>query len=73
MNERIRDLYEQACDIERENELATKPYKDRVVITFAELIARECMEICRSEDWEDQQGWGKLYAHKIKKHFGVEE
>ena len=40
MNEHIRDLYEQACDIERENELATKPYKDRVVIKFAELIVR---------------------------------
>ena len=40
---------------------------------FAELIVRECVEICRSEDWEDQQGWGKLYAHNIRKHFGVEE
>lgn len=39
---------------------------------FAELIVRECIEICLSDDWEDQQGWGKLYAHKIKKTFNKE-
>lgn len=38
---------------------------------FAQLIIRECVDICRSEDWEDQQGWGKMYAHKIQKQFGI--
>lgn len=46
-------------------------YDREAILKFAELIVRECMEICRSEDWEDQQGWGKLYAHNIKKHFGI--
>ena len=40
---------------------------------FVQLLVRECVEICRSEDWEDQQGWGKLYAHKIKKQLVDEE
>jgi len=38
---------------------------------FAMLILKECIDICRSEDWEDQQGWGKMYAHKIQKQFGI--
>ena len=38
---------------------------------FAQLILKECIDICRSEDWEDQQGWGKMYAHKIQKQFGI--
>lgn len=38
---------------------------------FALLILKECIDICRSEDWEDQQGWGKMYAHKIQKQFGI--
>lgn len=73
MNERIRDLYEQACDIERENELAIKPYKDRVVITFAELIIKECAGIADTE--YNVPGCGyitKTKGMRIKEHFGVE-
>ena len=67
MNHRIRELAEQAGwmmgdDVEGFNTRLEK---------FAELILKECIDICRSEDWEDQQGWGKMYAHKIQKQFGI--
>jgi hypothetical protein len=67
MNERIIELAEQSGLEYNFDPMLWLKYEK-----FAELIVRECFEICRSEDWEDQQGWGKLYAHKIKKHFGVE-
>ena len=80
MNEHIRDLYEQACDIERENELATKPYKDRVVIKFAELIVRECIGCCESvisdpvpESVDTWLNGGSQCIQEIKEHFGVKE
>ena len=67
MNHRIRELAEQAGwmmgdDVEGFNTRLEK---------FAELILKECIDICRSEDWEDQRGWGKMYAHKIQKQFGI--
>jgi len=70
MNERIIDLYEQACNIERENEIATKPYKDRVVITFAELIVRECGIV--ADHWvNDEDNGTNLVSERLKQHFGV--
>ncbi len=72
MNERTEALAKQAA--EYAIEFATQDqelYIPKLMEKFAELIVRECVEICSSEDWEDQQGWGKLYAHKIKKHFEV--
>lgn len=80
MNERVIDLYEQACDIERENELATKPYKDRVVIKFAELVIRECISTIENaengyQDYRDQieDGMRNHCISLIKNKFGVEE
>ena len=76
MNERIRELAEQATiKSVSENFTGEKleiitPSKEWTV-KFAELIVRECMDICLSDDWEDQQGWGKMYAHKIKLQLGV--
>lgn len=64
MNERIREIAQQCWNFR----VGGSQFDQEM---FAELIIRECIEICRSDDWEDQQGWGKLYAHKIKKHFGV--
>ena len=71
MNERIRELIKQATHVEEPDGLFLREVFDQA--KFAELIVRECVEICRSEDWEDQQGWGKLYAHNIKKHFGIQQ
>ena len=65
MNERIVDLYEQASSIASEEENSTKSYKDRVMIKFAELIVRECAELCDINDKEQ----GDI----LREHFGVEE
>jgi len=72
MNKRIRELAEQAMEL-------VDPYapegdfgsSELNAEKFALLILKECIDICRSEDWEDQQGWGKMYAHKIQKQFGI--
>jgi len=70
MNERIQELVKQSgaeWDDKYHWYVGNETMKK-----FAELIVRECIDICRSDDWEDQRGWGKMYAHKIKKHFEVE-
>ena len=78
MNERIRELSEQALEIVsnkrllKDGQLERTWNPDDYDQVFAKLLVGECVDICRSDDWEDQQGWGKLYAHKIQKHFGVE-
>lgn len=71
MNERISDLYEQACDIERENEIATKPYKDRVVIKFAELIVTECANEILKWKSEPFPFDPEFAAKLVKEHFGI--
>ena len=78
MNERIVDLYEQASLFASEEENPTKSYKDRVMIKFAELIVKECMQACINEGKTfavESAGEysSNLYATAIKKHFGVEE
>jgi len=69
MNERIRELAEQAG-------LPTADYYVQAVIgprdiqKFAELIVRECMQVAN----EYQNRGGNCYVdNMIAKHFGVEE
>ena len=84
MNERIKELYEQA------HVIYEIPYESSVVDStivsthkhrqfdpekFAELIVRECMEQCAytpdsGEDWDKGVKWA---YNQIKEHFGVEE
>jgi len=72
MNDKLEDLlYEsgltaQGCWDEFDD------YAKQGIERFAELIVRECVQICQNNDWEDQQGWGNHYAKNIKKKFGVE-
>ena len=63
MNERIRELAEQA-------ELnATLLFNKDKLEKFAELIVAEMLQTC-----EDHPGWsGRMIGEEIKKHFGVEE
>ena len=73
MNERIRELAEQA------REFATTRHpisnitlifdKDKFEEKFAKLIVRECAEICYNRDYTD----GSRYGDDICEHFGVEE
>jgi len=78
MNERIKELLKQATK-------EVDPY-DRVWVfskvdqaKFAELIVKECMEVCKKQEYdywrssEDQDFTPIDCADAIKEHFGVEE
>ena len=79
MNERIKQLAEQATtyiDPSANDGVCWDFDKEK----FAELIVRECMDICKhdSADDDDQFDLGRVYQAKeitqlIKIHFGVEE
>ena len=63
MNERIRELLEQAGV-----KYVTMP-KDTVYEKFAELIVAEMLQTC-----EDHPGWsGRMIGEQIKQDFGVDE
>jgi len=69
MNERIRE-FERQCWQNREDGLFPgQAHFD--ADKFARLIVRECMDICLGDDGEDQQGWGKFFAQKIRLQLGV--
>ena len=80
MNERIKELAEQAGFIDRgTNHTAYMNFDHE---KFAELIVRECAEqiVAKGTDWVDfapsQTGVRPEYwamAQQIKQHFGVEE
>ena len=64
MNERIKELYAEACkDLDLTDDILKK---------FAELIVRECANIVNS--LEQYEGPGDCStAEYIKEHFGVEQ
>ena len=76
MNERIRELAEQA---KLKTELWNNPepfviYKEDVnypggLEKFAELIVRECAGVCENSNYH----FGTIFTKMIKEHFGVEE
>ena len=83
MNERIRELAEQAKKYAldamikiTDKEQALKVYSASYDTKFAELIIRECVEVCHKMA-EDSDSYvvhdGDTCAEQIKKHFGVEE
>jgi hypothetical protein len=74
MNERIRELAEQAGFLNKDEES---------IEYFAKLIVQECIQVCEpvlDEPYEDMSEFGKglvegqdVAVEKIKRHFGVEE
>jgi hypothetical protein len=60
MNERIKELWEQAVH-------GDGPHVS-VIADFAELIVGECVSIA-----DEYDGVGSTIVSRIKKHFGVEE
>ena len=75
MNERIRELAEQA-GLEFDNDLALEPEPiyyttQKDLEKFAELIVRECIDWCNAHARDD--GTAQRIAEDIKKDFGVEE
>jgi hypothetical protein len=79
MNERIRELAEQALQLvadehangdESRLNLASYTVKDLIQEKFAELIVRECAGLIVSMDHSSQ--YFPHVADTIKQHFGVE-
>ena len=74
MNERIRELAEQA-GLELDNDLALEPEPiyyttQKDLEKLAELIVRECAGVVEKNLFESI-GWNT--SKKVKQHFGVEE
>ena len=75
MNERIRELAEQA------RLLTGWPVGEVEYQKFAELIVKECAEISEQSQWSEAKGEyyegfneAMIYvSNKIKEHFGVKE
>ena len=75
MNERIRELAEQA-GLEFDNDLALEPEPiyyttQKDLEKFAELIVQECIDWCNAHARDD--GTAQRIAEDIKKDFGVEQ
>ena len=65
MNERIKELAEQAEDWADNQNFYESDYRDYLMEKFAELIVRECADIAdKAEPYKA--------SDLIKKHFGVE-
>ena len=62
MNERIRELAEQASH-------QSIPYSKYFAEKFAELIVLECVQVVNAADESCEDYYGPI----IKEHFGVEE
>ena len=80
MNERIRDLKEQALiwAIETLDPDALNDNEWGVAIDkkFAELIVRECVQVCADRGTHHDglySAWADDCSKRIGKHFGVEE
>ena len=82
MNDKIRELAEQANWLFADKVTGEFTDYDKRIQKFAELIVRECAEqiVAKGTDWVDfapsQTGVRPEYwdmAQQIKKHFGVEE
>ena len=70
MNERIKELVEQAFIITTDGKIGH--VNNYMVEKFAELIVLECANIAEESD-TSWSGAGPEAASQIKSHFGVEE
>jgi len=69
MNERIRELAEQAGSTHKQNLGVYQFYSDELE-KFARLIVQECVTVV--VDAVDHREPASTYASKIQQHFGVE-
>jgi hypothetical protein len=73
MNERIRELWDEAAKLEPDPSWAGQT---RFMEKFAELIVQECMEVASPnymDTPEDSAYYVELAIDRIADHFGVEE
>jgi hypothetical protein len=78
MNERIRELAEQATTIVDtvNSQGYTSSYANFDREKFAELIVRECAQVCADRGKHHDglySAWASDCSERIEKHFGVEE
>ena len=71
MNERIKELHQQAKDFinevsDNDGTYQGKEYMQAVREKFAELIVGECADLC-----SDLDGGENMFSRGIRKHFGV--
>jgi len=69
MNERIRELAEQAEDWADNQNFYASDYRDYLMEKFAELIVRDCIAQVR----KDENGPAYEAAGRIAEHFGIED
>ena len=69
MNERIKELAEQAFDKANDGTLSDIKIPKMFIEKFAELIVRECSIICKESGYVP----AVLVSEDILLHFGVEE
>lgn len=76
MNEKIRELAEQAIQ-EVAPGVEYKIMLSPAVEKFAELIIKECADVCLSgknkENWRCTDSINKGFSDAVLEHFGVEE
>jgi hypothetical protein len=70
MNERIRELAEQASHQSPDGYAVTIPYSKDFAEKFAELIVRECARVYWNIDDGEIHG---EYVKALKEHFGIEK
>ena len=87
MNERIKELLEQAGPLqevlseitEQTNDKGPRYIRSMTLLDFqlkkfAELIVRECMSMCKTAVGNRDYNTGRMHCYdNIKQHFGVEE
>jgi hypothetical protein len=73
MNERIQELIKQCTSWSEGSTWTSNEEFDKE--KFAELIVRECMDICYRTDteYEGHKVKSTVIASKVAEHFGVEE
>jgi hypothetical protein len=74
MNERIKELIKQATTIEEHKWGVSYDNFDKE--KFAELIVRECVQVCADRGAHHDglySAWADDCSKRIGKHFGVEE
>ena len=74
MNERIKELIKQATTIEEHKWGVSYDNFDKE--KFAELIVRECVQVCADRGTHHDglySAWADDCSKRIEKHFGVEE
>jgi FKBP-type peptidyl-prolyl cis-trans isomerase (trigger factor) len=73
MNERIKELAEQAFDKANNGTISDIKIPKEFIEKFAELIVRECLDQLHVNDLDEDYDKGAYWSREqIKNHFGVE-